>query len=227
MPTGPKRTLETTHDLRDERLVVGVLLVAVVTAMAFAQLFLAGRGSSGIGVLPLLQGPAVAVYGAILALCVDPKRGLAPAALFVLLGTTQPAWALGALVLLEGVGVRQSTMPGEWWLALPYVLTGLVLALPAWWAVRRWWGLAGTLTATPTAAVLAGWAPHTLAGIDTTALAAGVLHVGLSWTLGAAVVWRTWRIVPAKASHCPACGYPRVGLVTKVCPECGRAFERR
>lgn len=211
-------------DLRDERLVVGLILTVVVTAAVTVQAPFFGFLARGAVVLPLLQGPAIAIYGFVLAMCIDPRRGWIPGGLLVVLGATQPAWFFGFLMLLNATGVRSAGMPDALWECLPFAMAGAVFVLPAWWATRRWWGAVAMLLTTATASGLAGWGPPELLGVTAHGMAVAILHMGLAWTLCAAVIERTWRIVPAPANHCLGCGYPREGLTTNVCPECGAAF---
>jgi hypothetical protein len=122
------------------------------------------------------------------------------------------------------LGVRSTSVPDPIWESMPFALSGAAFVLPAWWATRRLWGGLAVLIATATASAIAGWGPPWPLGITAHGLATTILHLGLAWTLCAAVVERTWRIVPGPATHCPACGYPREGLTGRVCPECGSAL---
>ncbi len=208
-------------DLRDERLVVGIIATALVTAAVLVQAPFFGFLARGAVVLPLLQGPAVAIYGFVLAMCIDPRRGWKPGGLLVVLGATHPAWFFGLLMLLDS-----TRLPDAMAECLPFALTGVVFILPAWWATRRWWGAVATLLATALASWLAALGPREFLGVTAHGVAVAILHLGLAWTLCAAVIERTWRIVPGPVKHCIACGYPREGLMTNVCPECGSAFPR-
>lgn len=191
-------------DLRDERLVVGLILTALVTALAVLQAIVTRTYPVQTDFVYLLGGPAVAIYGSVLSVCIDPRRGWLPAALFLILGATQPVWLLGGDMAI--------------------LLWSVLLLAPAWWAVRRWWAPIPLVLALLLAGVLIGWSIADSYVANELGLGVAVLHLSLSWTLCAAVVERTWRIVPQPATHCPTCGYPREGLPTNVCPECGAAF---
>ncbi|MFI4882086.1 MAG: hypothetical protein ACIAQU_05830 [Phycisphaerales bacterium JB064] len=208
-------------DLRDERLVVGLITALLVTAAALVQAGFLGPLSTANPALHLLQGPVVAIYGLVLSVCIDPKRGLVPGTLFVVAGASQPGWLLGTLMGLSALGLHRSTIPDPLWQALPFALTGLVFTPIAWLAVRAWWGLAFMLLTTAAAAYVTGWSGGAVWGVPAEAVAVTLLHLGLCWTLTGAVVARTWRIVPHENEHCPACGYPREGLRANICPECG------
>jgi hypothetical protein len=211
-----------TDDLRDERLVVAVIVAAVVTALTVAQAAFFGGPSAGSPALHLVQGPAVACYALVLSVCVDPKRGLVPGALFVVIGASQPAWLLGVLMGLSALGLHRSAIPDPLWQAMPFLLSGLVFTPIVWLAVRAWWGPTLMLTATAAATHITGWGPRTFLNAPSEALGIAALHLGLCWTLTAAAIANTWRIMPSKPAHCPNCGYPREGLRTNVCPECGQ-----
>jgi|GEM_PF-4305436 len=213
-------------DLRDERLVVGLIVAVLVTAAAIAQAPFFGYLARGPVILPLLQGPAVAIYGFVLAMCVHPRRGWVPGGLFVVLGATLPAWFFGSLMLLDAAGVRSTGMPEALWECLPFALTGAMFIVPVWWATGRRWGAVVVLLTTAFASWLTGWGPPELLGVTAHGVAVAILHVGLAGTLCAAVIERTWRIVPPPAQHCMECGYPREGLTTSVCPECGASCPR-
>lgn len=192
-------------DLRDERLVVGLILTALVTALAVLQAVVTRTHPVQTDFVYLLSGPAVAIYGSVLSVCIDPRRGWLPAALFLILGVTHPVWLLG----------------GE-----AAILLGCVLLLAtAWWAVRRWWAPIPLVLALLLAGLLAGWSITDSYVANELGLGVAVLHVGLAWTLCAAVIERTWRIVPKPTTNCIICGYSREGLTTNICPECGTAFS--
>ena len=222
MPPGHDAILD---DLRDERLVVGLIMAALVTGLAAAQAAFLGPVSAAAPALHLLQGPAVAIYALVLSVCIDARRGLLPGALFVVVGASQPAWLLGSLAGLSALGVQRSAIGDGWWQALPFLFTGVAFAPIAWLATRAWWGLAATLLSTAAAGYVTGWGPATLFRLPIEAVAITFLHLGLCWTLTAALIARTWRIVPQHAQpgtdRCPACGYPREGLRSNTCPECG------
>ncbi|MEQ8845576.1 MAG: zinc ribbon domain-containing protein [Phycisphaerales bacterium] len=215
IPSKPESILD---DLRDERLVLGLVMAGLVTAVALVQVGAMNGPFGGRTMLYLLQGPMVAVYGVVLALCVDPRQGVIPAVLFVLLGASQPVWSLALLILGGSVGTGSDPMAA----ASMYGGTGLVLAAPVWLSVRRWWAVAAMVGMVLASAWLGAWAPRTLLGLPSQGLAVAALHLGLCWTLTAAAIANTWRIMPSKPAHCPNCGYPREGLRTNVCPECGQ-----
>ncbi len=204
-------------DLRDERLVVGLIVAMLVTAGVVVQTKLMNGPFGGQTVLHLLQGPIVAVYGSVLAFCVDPRRGFLPAILFVVLGVSQPAWAL-AVAIMGGTLFGGSNAMTTAWL---YGGTGLVLGIPVCWVVWRWWSVVSMAATALISACLGALAPMTLLGVPSEGLAIAMLHLGLCYTLTAATIERTWRIVPDHGSSCPACGYPREGLRANICPECG------
>lgn len=180
-------------------------MTALVTVLAVLQAIVTRTHPVQTDFVYLLNGPAVALYGSVLALCIDLRRGWLPAAMFFVLGVTQPIWIIG----------------GE-----AAILLGCVLLLaPTWWAVRRWWALIPLLLAVLLAGWLIGWSVTGSLLANELGLGVAVLHVSLSWTLCAAVIERTWRIVPEPAKHCLTCGYPREGLTGNVCPECGAGFH--
>lgn len=215
----------TADDLRDERLAVGLIVAFLVTGLVVAQAALLKQPSTANALLPLLQGPAVALYGLVLSVCIDTRRGLLPGALFVVIGASQPAWVLGLLMGLDAVGLPRSAMPDGLWHALPFAATGLAFAPIVWLATRAWWNIAIVLIATAASAWTTGWGPAVILGLSDEALGLTLLHLSLCWTLTAAVFARTWRIVPQRPTHCPQCGYPRQGLRENICPECGQPLD--
>lgn len=224
MPPGPGPN---TPDLRDERLVVGLIIALVTTGLVVAQAAFYGPLSGGSAPMHLLQGPAVAIYGLVLSVCIDERRGIVPGALFVVVGASQPAWLLGTLVGLGALGLQRSTIPDTLWQALPFVLTGLAFVPLVWLATRCWWAPTLSLAATGLAGWGTGVGPAFVLGLPSEALALTMLHLGVCWPLAAALFARTWRLMPhtnshaARPTHCPTCGYPREGLTTSICPECG------
>lgn len=214
------------EDWRDERLIVGLLVALVVTAGALAYalvLPLASAAGAGVGRFwHLAHGPALALYAPVLALCVRPRRGWLWAGVLGVLGATHQLWIVGVLLGLHAAGVRRSLLPSWLDASMLVLATGLVLTPAVWAAAGRWWSGFAMALATGLASLVSGGVVPALGGArgDAQATAIAVLHVGVAWSLFAAVVARTWRIVP-EATSCPACGYPTSGLRGAVCPECG------
>ncbi len=194
--------------LRAERMVAAGIIGVLVTIGVFVVVT---RSTPDSAAQAPLHGPAVALYGSLLASTLPRARVTSPALLFALLGITHPVWMMPIAFALPG------SVDGSFPLML--LVTGAGLCFPLIVAAERWWPVIPMGAASVVAAQLAASAAPNALGIDALTLGAAPLHLTIAWTMFAIVVAAHRSAPPAWA--CACCGYDLRGSVEDVCPECG------